>query len=72
LQIIENWEAENKALIEPLQSMMADMEMGGWSFAKLTIVNALIREWAAKLSCLIPPHLWGGRPPRFIAVVVGA
>ena len=49
LQIIENWEAENKALIEPLQSMMADMETGGWSFAKLTIVNALIREWAAKL-----------------------
>ena len=49
LQIIENWESENKALIEPLQSMMADMETGGWSFAKLTIVNALIREWAAKL-----------------------
>ncbi len=48
-QIIENWETENKTLIEPLQSMMADMETGGWSFAKLTIVNALIREWAAKL-----------------------
>ena len=48
-QIIENWEAENKALIEPLQQMMADMETGGWSFAKLTIVNALLREWAAKL-----------------------
>ena len=48
-QIIENWEAENKTLIEPLQQMMADMETGGWSFAKLTIVNALLREWAAKL-----------------------
>ena len=48
-QIIENWEAENKTLIEPLQQMMTDMETGGWSFAKLTIVNALIREWAAKL-----------------------
>jgi len=48
-QIIENWESENKTLIEPLQQMMADMETGGWSFAKLTIVNALIREWAAKL-----------------------
>jgi glutamate dehydrogenase len=48
-EIIGNWEAENKALIEPLQQMMTDMETGGWSFAKLTIVNALIREWAAKL-----------------------
>ncbi|MCR6659057.1 MAG: NAD-glutamate dehydrogenase [Asticcacaulis sp.] len=48
-QIIENWETENKTLIEPLQQMMADMETGGWSFAKLTIVNALLREWAAKL-----------------------
>ncbi|MGN6208441.1 hypothetical protein, partial [Asticcacaulis sp.] len=48
-QIIENWETENKTLIEPLQQMMTDMETGGWSFAKLTIVNALLREWAAKL-----------------------
>ena len=48
-QIIENWETENRTLIEPLQQMMTDMESGGWSFAKLTIVNALIREWAAKL-----------------------
>ncbi len=48
-EIIQNWEVENKTLIEPLQQMMTDMETGGWSFAKLTIVNALIREWAAKL-----------------------
>jgi glutamate dehydrogenase len=52
-EIIGNWEAENKTLIEPLQQMMTDMagsvSGGGWSFAKLTIVNALLREWAAKL-----------------------
>lgn len=52
-EIIESWESENKALIEPLWQMMTDMagsvSGGGWSFAKLTIVNALLREWAAKL-----------------------
>ncbi|MGA9660012.1 MAG: NAD-glutamate dehydrogenase [Asticcacaulis sp.] len=52
--IIETWEAENKAMIQSLKAMMADMSGfsgsgGGWSFAKLTIVNALLREWAAKL-----------------------
>ncbi|ESQ85606.1 hypothetical protein AEAC466_00095 [Asticcacaulis sp. AC466] len=47
--IISNWVEENKSLIDPLQSMIADMETGGWSFAKLTIVNALLREWAARL-----------------------
>jgi len=25
------------------------MATGGWSFAKLTIVNAALREWAGKL-----------------------
>lgn len=49
LEIIQNWEAENAALIQPLQQMMTDMETGGWSFAKLTIVNAVLREWVAKL-----------------------
>ncbi len=48
-EIIDNWEAENRTLTEPLQTMMTDMQTGGWSFAKLTIVNALLREWAAKL-----------------------
>jgi glutamate dehydrogenase len=50
LQIIQSWEAQNAALIEPLQQMMADMAgSGGWSFAKLTIVNAVLREWVVKL-----------------------
>ncbi len=49
LQIIQAWEDENRALIEPLQAMMQDMQTGGWSFAKLTIVNATLREWAGKL-----------------------
>ncbi len=55
LAIAESWEADNTALIAPLQAMMADMEGssgqlgGGWSFAKLTIVNATLREWAGKL-----------------------
>jgi len=48
-EIIQHWEADNRALIEPLQQMMTDMQTGGWSFAKLTIVNALLREWVAKL-----------------------
>ena len=47
--IIDRWSADNLALIEPLQTMIADMEGGGWSFAKLTIVNAVLREWVAKL-----------------------
>jgi glutamate dehydrogenase len=29
--------------------MMADMQTGGWSFAKLSIVNARLREWAGRL-----------------------
>ena len=49
LEIIQNWEAENAALIQPLQQMMTDMQTGGWSFAKLTIVNAVLREWVGKL-----------------------
>ncbi len=55
LNIAESWERDNAALIAPLQAMMADMaessgrEGGGWSFAKLTIVNAALREWAGKL-----------------------
>jgi len=55
LAIAESWERDNAALIAPLQTMMADMaessgrEGGGWSFAKLTIVNAALREWAVKL-----------------------
>ena len=49
LMIAQSWEAENKALIEPLQQMMLDMTTGGWSFAKLTIVNAVLREWVGKL-----------------------
>jgi len=48
-QIIESWTADNQALIEPLQTMMQDMAAGGWSFAKLTIVNAVLREWVGKL-----------------------
>jgi glutamate dehydrogenase len=47
--IAESWEAENKVMIEPLQAMIADMRRGGWSFAKLTIANAILREWAGKL-----------------------
>ncbi len=53
--IAESWARDNGALIAPLQAMMADMaessgrEGGGWSFAKLTIVNATLREWAGKL-----------------------
>ncbi len=47
--IATNWASENKALMDPLQAMMTDMQTGGWSFAKLTIVNALLREWVAKL-----------------------
>ncbi len=47
--IAVNWANENKALIDPLQAMMSDMQTGGWSFAKLTIVNALLREWVGKL-----------------------
>lgn len=49
LEIIESWAADNTALIEPLRSMIVDMTGGGWSFAKLTIVNAVLREWVAKL-----------------------
>ena len=49
LAIAESWEADNAALIAPLQAMMADMATGNWSFAKLTIVNATLREWAGKL-----------------------
>jgi hypothetical protein len=47
--IAESWERDNTALIAPLQAMMADMAAGDWSFAKLTIVNATLREWAGKL-----------------------
>ncbi len=48
--IAESWERDNAALIAPLQAMMTDMAQGdGWSFAKLTIVNASLREWAGKL-----------------------
>ncbi len=47
--IAESWEAENNSLTEPLQQMMQDMATGGWSFAKLTIVNAVLREWVGKL-----------------------
>ncbi|HVZ30567.1 MAG TPA: NAD-glutamate dehydrogenase [Asticcacaulis sp.] len=43
------WESEHKAVLEPLQAMIADMRQGGWSFAKLTIANAILREWAGKL-----------------------
>ena len=51
LAITESWEADNAALISPLQEMMSDMAQGGgWSFAKLTIVNATLREWAGKSS----------------------
>ncbi|MBW8882663.1 MAG: NAD-glutamate dehydrogenase, partial [Asticcacaulis sp.] len=49
LEIIESWEADNASLTEPLQSMIGDMTAGGWSFAKLTIVNAVLREWVGKL-----------------------
>ena len=49
LAIAESWEAENGALVGPLRQMMQDMTTGGWSFAKLTIVNALLREWVTKL-----------------------
>ncbi len=49
LAIAESWEHDNAALIAPLQAMMADMAAGSWSFAKLTIVNATLREWAGKL-----------------------
>ncbi|HWU48616.1 MAG TPA: NAD-glutamate dehydrogenase [Asticcacaulis sp.] len=47
--IIAAWEADNADLIEPLRAMMADMQTGGWSFAKLSIVNARLREWAGRL-----------------------
>ncbi len=47
--IAEHWARDNLGLIEPLQAMMADMQTGGWSFAKLTIVNAALREWVGKL-----------------------
>ncbi len=52
--IAGHWAKDNAALIEPLGAMMADMQggsggAGGWSFAKLTIVNAALREWVAKL-----------------------
>ncbi len=49
LNIAESWARDNATLIAPLQTMMADMATGGWSFAKLTIVNAALREWAGKL-----------------------
>ncbi|EGF92001.1 bacterial NAD-glutamate dehydrogenase family protein [Asticcacaulis biprosthecium C19] len=48
-QIIETWEGENAGMVQSLQSMIADMQTGGWSFAKLTIVNAVLREWVGKL-----------------------
>ncbi|MGZ3299162.1 MAG: NAD-glutamate dehydrogenase domain-containing protein, partial [Asticcacaulis sp.] len=51
--IAASWEADNGALIAPLRKMMADMSAAaggeGWSFAKLTIVNATLREWVARL-----------------------
>ncbi len=46
---VEKWESEHKAVLEPLQAMIADMRSSGWSFAKLTIANAILREWAGKL-----------------------
>jgi glutamate dehydrogenase len=50
LAIAEGWERDNAALIAPVQTMMDDMAAtGGWSFAKLTIVNATLREWAGRL-----------------------
>ena len=47
--IAESWEKDNAAMVESLRSMMQDMTTGGWSFAKLTIVNAILREWVTKL-----------------------
>ncbi len=49
LAIAESWEKDNIALVEPVRQMMQDMTTGGWSFAKLTIVNAILREWVGKL-----------------------
>jgi glutamate dehydrogenase len=46
---VATWEGEHKAVLEPLQAMITDMRQGGWSFAKLTIANAILREWAGKL-----------------------
>jgi glutamate dehydrogenase len=46
---VAGWESEHKAVLEPLRAMIADMRQGGWSFAKLTIANAILREWAGKL-----------------------
>jgi glutamate dehydrogenase len=47
--IIEAWADDNAGLIDPLRAMMDDMQAGGWSFAKLSIVNAVLREWAGRL-----------------------
>ncbi len=47
--IAENWLGENAVMTDAVQQMMLDMATGGWSFAKLTIVNAVLREWVAKL-----------------------
>ncbi len=49
LAIAQSWEKDNAAMVEPLRRMMQDMTTGGWSFAKLTIVNAVLREWVGKL-----------------------
>lgn len=55
-QIINNWKARHAERIEPLNRLMASFEAAaneggqGLSFAKLTIVNARLREWVSRIA----------------------
>ncbi|ESQ80933.1 NAD-glutamate dehydrogenase [Asticcacaulis sp. YBE204] len=48
---LDGWAQSQSALIAPVDQIMADIEGGGagWSFAKLSIVNAVLREWVSRL-----------------------
>jgi glutamate dehydrogenase len=52
---LADWAEAHKALIDPARQMIEDIEQStqgaaaSWSFAKLTIVNAVLREWINRL-----------------------
>lgn len=50
-QGLEAWAEAQAAQVAPLQSLLAEIEGSGagWSFAKLSIVNAALRQWVQKL-----------------------
>ena len=52
---LQSWCTQNARLIKPWDQMLQEIEQSSqqgrpvWSFAKLTIINASLREWVSKL-----------------------